>query len=278
VAERTLAAPTAGVVGLTMFVARASVRAFSASARMNLLRLSGQAVTVGTEAVGAWILLDRAGGLGGWTTAEVLVLVGIAEAGLGLGMLVCEGLEPPTFSQMLREGRFDQALTRPVAPWLWVVANDIQIRNAGRVLAGVTVLVLAGAHADVGLSPAVLALVLGAVAAMAVTVGAVLTIGAAITMWTIEGTEVLNSFTYGGAALAGWPLHIYSGVLRAAFVWVVPVGAAVYVPTLWLLGRDGIGGADRWMLPLVPVLVAGFCLAAAGAWRAGVRHYAGAGG
>ena len=33
-----------------------------------------------------------------------------------------------------------------------------------------------------------------AVAAMAVTVGAVLVMGAAITMWTIEGTEVLNAF------------------------------------------------------------------------------------
>lgn len=266
------------MVELTWYLARSSVRSFSSSVRMNVLRTLGQSMTIWAEAVGAWILLDRADGLGGWTTPEVLVLFGIAEIGLGLGMLVAEGLEPPTFSQLLREGRFDQALTRPVAPWIWVVATDVQIRNLGRLFAGFTVLLLAAPGAGVPLSLTSVALVAGAVLAMGVTVAAILTIGAAITMWTIEGTEVLNAFTYGGATLAGWPLQIYAGALRAVFVWAVPVGAAVYVPTLWLLDRDGVAGADRWMLPLVPVLVAAFCAVSVGAWRAGLARYTGAGG
>lgn len=260
-----------------LVIAGASIRAFSASLRGNLLRMFGSSLGVWSEALGIALLLHRFDGIAGWTTAEVLVLVGLGNAGLGLGMLVGEPLEPPAFAQLLREGRFDQALTRPMSPLLWVVVNDVQIRNLGRVVAGLIITVVAATSAGVALTPAAVALVVGAIAAMAVLVAALLTIGAAVTMWTIEGTEILNSFTYGGASLAGWPLQIYASALRAVFLWIVPIGAAVYVPALWLLGRDG-GAVDRALLPAVPLLVAAFCGLAGLAWQAGLRHHTGAGG
>lgn len=255
----------------------ATIRAFSATGRMSVFQTIGSATLVVSEAIGAVVLLEQFDGIGGWTTSEVLLLFGIADAGLGLGMLVADPLEPPTFSQLLRDGRFDQVLTRPLSPLVWVVATDIQIRYVGRVVAGLVVAVVALATSGASLTIAAAALVISSTVAMGVTVAAVLTIGAAITMYTIEGTEVLNAFTYGGATMAGWPLQIYAGALRAVFVWAVPVGVSVYVPTLWILGREGPGGAQRWMLGLVPVLVTSFCLGAAAAWRIGLRRYTGVG-
>ncbi|WP_436796138.1 ABC transporter permease [Actinospongicola halichondriae] len=255
----------------------ATARSFSATGRMAVLQTAGAALLVVCEAVGALILLDRFGGIGGWTASEVLLLFGLADAGLGLGMLAADPLEPPTFSQLLRDGRFDQVLTRPISPLLFVVATDIQIRYLGRFAAGWVIATIALVTSGAAVSIAAVALMVLATVAMAVTVAALLVIGASITMFTIEGTEVLNAFTYGGATMAGWPLQIYSGALRAVFVWAVPVGVSVYVPTLWILGRDGPSGAGRWMLPLVPLLVAAFCGAAALSWRVGLRRYTGVG-
>ncbi len=256
---------------------RATVRSFSTSWRLNLLRTVGAGTLVVTEALGALILLDRFGGIGGWTPSEVLLLFGLADAGLGLGMLLADPLEPPTFSQLLRDGRFDQVLTRPLSPLLWVVSTDIQIRYLGRMATGVAIAMAALATSDAAITPAAIVLMALAMIAMGVTVVAILTIGAAITMYTIEGTEVLNAFTYGGATMAGWPLQIYAGALRAVFVWAVPVGVSVYVPALWVLGREGPAGAGRELLALVPVLVLAFCAVAAVAWRAGLSRYTGAG-
>ncbi len=244
---------------------------------MGVLQTLGAGVLVLSEAVGALILLDRFGGIGGWSASEVLLLFGLADAGLGIGMLAADPLEPPTFSQLLRDGRFDQVLTRPISPLLFVVSTDIQIRYVGRVAAGAVIAAIALATSGAAVTPGAVALMALAAVAMGVTVTAILTIGAAITMFTIEGTEVLNAFTYGGATMAGWPLQIYSGALRAVFVWAVPVGVSVYLPTLWILGRDGPAGAGRWMLPLVPVLVATFCAGAALSWRIGLRRYTGIG-
>lgn len=266
---------TARVVGA---LAAASIRSFSSSTRMNVLRALGSALLVASEAGGVAILLHRFDGIGGWTVAEVLLIHGIAQTGLGLAMLAAEPLEPPEFSQLIREGRLDHALTRPLPPLLWVVATDVQVRNVGRVVAGASVAGGALVAVDVAVGPADLALVALAVVAMAITVGAVLVVGAAITMWTIEGTEVVNAFTYGGAVLAGWPLQIYSGALRFVFVWVVPVGLAVFVPALWILDRDGPPGAGRELLLFVPVGVGLTCGIATVAWRAGLARYRGAGG
>ncbi|MDE0803541.1 MAG: ABC-2 family transporter protein [Acidimicrobiales bacterium] len=264
-------------IGIGPELVRATLRGFSADWRLNLLRTGGAALLVVTEAIGAIILLHRFEGIGGWTTAEVLLLFGVADAGLGLGMLVADPLEPPTFSQLLRDGRFDQVLTRPMSPLVWVVATDIQIRYVGRFVAGAIIALVALVTSGAAVTPAAVALLVLATVSMALTVVAILTIGAAITMYTIEGTEVLNAFTYGGATMAGWPLQIYAGALRAVFVWAVPVGVSVYVPVLWILGRDGPGGAGRDLLAFVPVLVLTFCVVAAGAWRAGLSRYTGAG-
>ena len=257
---------------------RASIRSYSANPITNGLRTLGTASVLWAEAYAVTVLLDRFGGIGGWTTGEVLVLLGVADAGLGIGMLLGESLEPPEFSQLLRDGRFDQALTRPMAPLLWVMATDVQVRNVGRVVAGVSILTAGLVLADVTVGPVDVALLLLGVAAMATTILSILVIGASITMWTIEGTEVLNAFTYGGAVLAGWPMQIYASALRAVFVWLVPVGVAVYVPALWVLDRSGPAGAGRGLLPLVPLLVAAFCGVAGLAWRGGVARYRGAGG
>lgn len=265
-------------IGIGPDLARATLRSFSSDWRLNALRTGGAALLVVTEAIGALILLHRFDGIGGWTTSEVLLLFGVADAGLGLGMLVADPLEPPTFSQLLRDGRFDQVLTRPMSPLVWVVATDIQIRYVGRMVAGAAIAGVALATSGAPVTPAALALLLLATVAMGLTVMAILTMGAAITMYTIEGTEVLNAFTYGGATMAGWPLQIYTGALRAVFVWAVPVGVSVYVPVLWVLGREGPAGAGRNLLALVPVLVAAFCGLAAGAWRLGLARYTGTGG
>ena len=260
-----------------MHLARATLRSFATDRRMGVFQILGGALLVVSEATGALVLVDRFGSIGGWTASEVLLLFGLADAGLGLGMLVADPFEPPTFSQLLRDGRFDLVLTRPISPLVWVAANDIQVRFVGRIVAGSAVAVAALLTTDAPVTLATGALMLLAVVAMGITVAAILTIGAAITMYTIEGTEVLNAFTYGGATLAGWPLQIYSSVLRAVFVWAVPVGVSVYVPTLWIVGRDGVAGAQRWFLPLIPLLVAAFVAVAAGSWRLGLRRYAGAG-
>lgn len=253
------------------------MRSSLGSTRLLALRTLGTGTFVVVETIGVVLLLDRFGSLGGWSTGEVVLLLGLASAGLGLAMLAGDTLEPPVFSLLIREGRLDPVLTRPAPVLLWVMTSDVQARELSRAVAGLGVGAWGAAQADVALTPANLAVAALAVVCCSGVILAVLVLGASATFFTVEGNELVNAFTYGGAAFSAYPLQIYSSALRAVFLWVIPLGLTVYVPALTLLDRTGPPGVPRSLLVLSPVATLAFGAVAGLAWRAGLRHYTGTG-
>ena len=82
---------------------------------------------------------------------------------------------------------------------------------------------------------------------------------------------------YGGLYLSSYPMQIYGSALRFLFLWVVPVGLAIYVPALGVLGREGPPGLPGWLVWLTAPMAVAFLAAGGLAWRAGIRHYVGTG-
>lgn len=258
-------------------LAKASVRARVGGTRQIMMRAAGSLLVVLTEVTGMYILIGRFDTLGGWTAAQVAWLMGVASAGLGLGLVLGDSFEPPAFSNLIREGRIDAALTRPVTPLTWVMTQDVQVKEAGRVVGGLGAIGWASVYAPVEVNPLNVVLTLLAVACTAAMVFSILVIAAAFTMYTIEGSELANAFTYGGATMTGYPLQIYHSAMRAIFLWVIPLGTAVYVPALTVLDLEGPAGVPRSLVLAAPAVAVAFAWVASRAWRRGLRHYEGTG-
>jgi ABC-2 type transport system permease protein len=266
-----------GDAATTARLAGAALQAKAARPGLLAARTVGAGALVVLEAVGIVITLDHFGDLAGWEAGDVAFLIGLGEAGVGFAMFLGDTLEPPAFSLLVREGRLDPLLARPFPVLLSVVTNDVQVREVGRGVVGVGVVAWGAWQAGVGWTPDRLAVTALAVVCCTAIVFAVLLLGAASTLYTVEGSEFVNAFTYGGAALSANPLDVYSSALRFVFVWVVPFGLAVYVPALHVLDRDGAPGVPASLLAITPVATAAFGLAAGLAWRRGLRHYASTG-
>jgi ABC-2 type transport system permease protein len=241
------------------------------------LRTLGTGLLVATEVVGVVLAVRRFGTLAGWTAPQVVLLVGLGAAGQGLGLALGDRLEPAFFSELVRKGTFDQVLTRPTSPLGWMVASYLEVRFVGRVLVGAGVVAWAASRAGVAWTPSHLLVAATAVACCAALVLAISVLGGALTLYTVEGSEVVNIFTYGGVALSCYPMEIYGPALRAVFTWMVPFALAVYVPGLVLLGRTGPPGLPAGLLWATPAVTAAFAGLAGLGWRAGVRHYTGTG-
>ena len=158
-----------------------------------------------------------------------------------------------------------------------MISGYVEIRLLGRFLAGIGLLAWAGRAAGVAWTPAHLAVAAMAIACCAVVVFSVLVLGAALTFYTLQGSEAVNVILDGGAYLTGYPMDIYGSALRALFTWVFPFALAVYVPALTLLGRGGprgLGAGLLWVSPLGSTWLAAIAWLA---WRRAVRHYVGAG-
>ena len=106
---------------------------------------------------------------------------------------------------------------------------------------------------------------------------AIWVIGAAITFWTIETSDVTQVFTYGGQLLISYPMSIYADGLRRFFTFVVPLAFVAYLPCLYILERPDPLGLPPLFQVCSPVVALAFLLAARGCWALGVRQYQGTG-
>jgi ABC-2 type transport system permease protein len=80
--------------------------------------------------------------------------------------------------------------------------------------------------------------------------------GSTITFWTVDSTEVVNIFTYGGVEMISYPMHIYSNWMRKFFTYFVPAIFLNYYPALFFLDKPdplGMPAAAYWLSPVVGI-------------------------
>jgi ABC-2 type transport system permease protein len=221
------------------------------------------------------LVFQRFPSIAGWTMGEVAFLYGLGAIAFGISDLACGGFD--SLSQMIRLGTFDRVLTRPVGTFTQVLASDLQIRRLGRIAQGIVALGLALSWIQIDWTPAKILVTLSALVSGTVIFCAIWVIGAAITFWTVETSEVTNVFTYGGSELVSWPLPIYAEGLRRFFTFVVPLAFVTYLPSLYILDRPDPLGLPPVLQLSSPVVAVAFLLVARVCWGLGVRHYQGTG-
>jgi len=159
------------------------------------LQAFGQFAATFVDFITILLLFQRFPTIAGWTLGEVAFLYGLGNMAFGLSDLLCGGFDG--LSKMIRLGTFDRVLTRPVGTFAQVLASDLQIRRLGRIAQGVTALAVALTWLEITWTlPKVLVSIM-AVASGTVIFVAIWVIGAAITFWTVETSEVTNVFTFG---------------------------------------------------------------------------------
>jgi ABC-2 type transport system permease protein len=240
-----------------------------------LLQSLGQFLATFADLATILLLFNRFTSLAGWTLPEVAFLYGLGTTAFGVSDLLCGGFD--NLSKMIKTGTFDRVLTRPAGTFVQVLASDLQIRRLGRVVQGLMALGLAISWLDLTWTlPKVLVAIM-AVVSGSIVFSAIWVIGAAITFWTVETSEVTNVFTYGGSELVSYPMPIYADGIRRFFTYVVPLAFVSYLPSLYILEHPDPLGLPPFLQLASPLVAVVFLLVARGCWELGVRHYQGTG-
>lgn len=225
----------------------------------------------GIEFLGILALFARFGQIRGWTLPEIALFYGMISISwalcdsLGRGFEIC--------GQIIKAGDFDRVLLRPRSTVLQMLGHELTVRRVGRLAQGIAVLIYAFAALDVDWNVARVVLFVAAIIGTICVFLGLLVFQATASFWTVETMEAWNAFTYGGVTMAQYPLSIYRGWFRGLFMFVIPLGAASYLPGVAILGREdplGTPAILQWLAPLVGPL---FLAIALGVWRLGIRHY-----
>ncbi|MCD4525808.1 ABC transporter permease [Nocardioides sp. cx-173] len=229
----------------------------------------GSFLMTGLDFVAIWVLLRNVDELGGFGLTEIGLLYGATGLGLAFADLLVGRVD--RLGQMIRLGRLDTMMTKPVPLLVQVCADEFAPRRFARVAQAGIVFVWAATYVDWSL-PRVL------VAAEMLLSGAVIFFSlfvalACVQFWTAEGTEFANAFTYGGNQVTQFPMSVFPAELVKALTFILPIAFVNWYPCLYLLGREDPFGLPK-VLQFASPVAAALCLGAAVlAWRFGVRHY-----
>jgi ABC-2 type transport system permease protein len=235
------------------------------------LQVAGQFFATFVDFISVAVLFHRFPTIDGWSFGEVAFLYGTGAVAFALADLTVGDFE--RLALMVREGTFDRVMTRPVSAFAQVLAADFQLRRLGRAAQGALVLVIALSMVDIAWSPLKVLVLLAGIASGVVIFACIFVAGAAISFWTLQDSEVLNVFTYGGSELVSYPMTIYGSWLRRFFTFVIPLAFVTYLPALVVLDRSdpfALPRALHFASPLVALL---FVVVARGLWSLGLRHY-----
>jgi ABC-2 type transport system permease protein len=231
----------------------------------------GTLLVTASEFAAIWGLFLRFGQLRGWRLPEIALLYGLISITWSLADAVSRGLD--SFGQLVKTGDFDRILVRPRSTILQLLGEELTLRRVGRLAQGVAVFGWAIAAGDIPWTLGRIALVPLAIGSGICVFLGLLVLQATSAFWTVETLEVWSAFTYGGVTVSQYPLPIYRAWFRALFIYVIPLGAALYFPGVAILGRpDPLGAPARagWLAPLAGPAFLAACLQV---WRVGVRHY-----
>jgi ABC-2 type transport system permease protein len=241
---------------------------YRASVAMGTL---GACVITASEFIAVWALFDRFRQLRGWTLPEIALLYGMISITWALCDAIARGFD--AFGAMVRGGGFDRILLRPRSTVFQLLAQDLVLRRAGRLLQGAAVLGYAATAGAIDWTLGRAALLVGSIACGVCAFLGLIICQATSTFWTVESLEVWAAFTHGGVAMSQYPQSIYRSWYRGVFTFVIPLACVNYYPGLAILGRPDPLGAPAvlgWLAPLAGPVFLVVCLQV---WRIGVRHY-----
>lgn len=213
------------------------------------------------------ILVNKFGGIDGWTLNEIMLILGIACFGHVSTEMFGRGLDH--FHKEIKHGLLDQILIRPRNITFQVLCSNFQASKIGRLIEYTIILIYGIVTVNVNWTLykafVLFLMILGSM----ILFFSILLLKASFSFWTIEGMEAMNIISDGGRDVASYPISIYKKWFADFFTYVIPFGCINYYPVLFLLDKPE-GKAWYGLLPFASLV---FMYMAFKIWNQGLKSY-----
>lgn len=224
-----------------------------------------------------WVVLERFPSLAGWSFAQVAFLYGlrlVAHAAYLLPFNMLTALDG-----VVRDGDFDRYLLRPLNPLVQLMTTRGMRPGAfGDLVAGASILAVAGTTAGIDWTFGAVVLTLCAIAGGALIEAAVQLALGALSFRLLSTFEIRVFMDDVFGRFGSYPMKIFGGGTEWVLTFVLPVALLAYVPAAVLLdqGVDSLRVAPviAYLTPLIGVLMMSLAYLF---WSRQLRHYQSAG-
>ncbi len=184
--------------------------------------------------IGATIFFAHRDQIGGWNYEQVLIVLGLFAIFTG----IMEAFFRPNIMAMIeavRDGKFDFVLVKPVNSQFYSSFHSLTMWRLVDIFAGAAVIVYALNAMQVTPTPLQLFAFVGLMLMALVIVYCFWLAMMTMAFWFVKVDNLAELF-YSFYETARFPISVYSGWLRAALTFVIPIAFITTIPATALLG------------------------------------------
>lgn len=169
--------------------------------------------------------------------------------------------------KLIRKGKFDTILLRPVHPLISVLGDSYASTAIGYIILALVIIVsmIIKLHITVTIALILKIIFLGIIGG--IIIGGIETIASISGFWTYKSNEVVWSL-FRMYRLAQYPIEIYNKFIRIIITIILPFAFVAYYPTL-----EYINGNSNTMLIIGPIIAVIVWIIAIKVWNWGLKKY-----
>jgi len=241
-----------------------------------VFELIANTIQIGVYFAGFMVIFHNFGNIAGWTQNEVLFMFTTSWLAYSLS---CFFFWSPMkdMGQLIRSGKFDLYLTRPIGPLLYMVLQQFQYTFIPRLVLSVFFWIYSMLSLSIEWTVSTVAFYAVNMVSSFVIFSAITIFTGTISFWTIKSEEIVSLLTNNNHGLKNYtdyPITIYGKGIGFLLTFVIPYAFTGYYPVGHLLGKNLSHPGYAYLSPLV-ALIAG--TAAYLFWKTGLKHYNSAG-
>lgn len=207
-----------------------------------------------------------------WNEYEVFFIYGFAL--LPMSLFTAFAMNFYQFSdKYLVGGEMDRLLMRPLSSLFQLIMEGIAFDFIADLALGIAIIAFVWPHLNLTLTPLILLQMLLLVIGAWFTITGIFLALISISFWSQDRLSFLPP-VYNLINFAQFPMTIFKPFVRILLTWVIPFGFAAFYPAATFLEKGQAFRTYSLLSPLVGVLLLAFGWLV---WRAGIRHYSGAG-
>lgn len=223
-----------------------------------------------------WIILNRFSSIRGWGFNEIMFLYTINLFSYGLaGIIFYSPMR--SLDNLVRQGKFDMFLTKPMNPFLHLISRQFQHIFIGHLVLSSIVFFICLSRLNVTWSVVKIVWLIFVLLGATLIQAAFMIITGCLSFWYTNSTSVASSILNSLRGFIDYPISIYNKGLKILLTFILPYGFISFYPAQYFLNKTNdivFHPFFQYGTPVVGILL---FIIAYRIWLVGVNHYNSAG-
>ncbi len=218
------------------------------------------------ELIFIWIIFQNTDNIAGWNFEHLLLLYGVMMLSVSINDLLFDS----TYAigkKLIRKGKFDTILLRPVHPLISVLGESETSTALGYMVLSIVLIISMLTKLQITITVYLIIKILYFGILGGLIMGGIQTIFSIAGFWTYKSNEVVWS-VFQLHKLAEYPIEIYNKFIRILITFILPFAFTAYYPTL-----DYLGLSESNLIYITPLVVIFVWIIAIKVWNLALRKY-----